>query len=325
MAPRHVKKLALVGYGKFAPKHLEVFRALGADVVAACNRSEAGRKKATEEGKIAKTYASIPEMIAKEQPDGILCTASVDGIFPAAKEIIASGLPALLEKPPGTSLAELEELCGLARKHGTPVMVAFNRRHYSVVKKAIEDMGGVDKVTGVFIDWTEDPQHLLATGHTRHQVERMIFGNSIHGIDLLTHFAGPISKPQVVARDLGGESFRWVMALQGVSDRGAIASFCSTWDSPGRWRVEVTSKDRRYLFAPLETCKVTQRGTKEERVLEPDPIDASFKAGLHAQARQFLEMIDTKVAPAGASLESARPSMFLAEQLTNAVLSGAAR
>ncbi len=320
-----MKKVALVGYGKFAPKHLDVLRALDVDLVGACNRSEAGRKKATEEGKIARTYATIGELIAKEKPDGILCTASVDGIFPAAKEIIASGIPSMLEKPPGTTLAEYEELCVLAKKHDTPVMVAFNRRHYSVVKKAIEDMGGVDKVTGVFIDWTEDPQHLLNTGHTRNQVERMIFGNSIHGIDLLTWFSGPIPKPQVVARDLGGESFRWVMALQGVSESGAIASFRSTWDSPGRWRVEVTSKDRRYLFAPLETCKVTQRGTKEERVLEPDPIDASFKAGLHSQARAFLEMIDTRKAPVGASLESGRPSMALAEQLTNAVLSASAR
>lgn len=315
-----MKKVALVGYGKFAPKHLEVLRALECDVVAACNRSEAGRKKATEEGKIPRTYATIGELIAKEKPDGILCTASVDGIYPAAKEILASGIPTLLEKPQGTTLPEFDELCALAKKHGTPVMAAFNRRHYSVVRKAMEDLGGPQNVTGVFIDWTEDPQHLLNTGHTRHQVERMIFGNSIHGLDLLTWFAGAIPNPQVVARNHDREAFRWVMALQGVSARGAVVSFRNQWDSPGRWRVEVTSKDRRYLFAPLETCKVTQKGTKEERVLEPDPIDASFKAGLHAQARKFVEMMKTRVVPADASLESGRPAMALAEQLTAAVL-----
>jgi hypothetical protein len=82
----------------------------------------------------------------------------------------------------------------------------------------------------------------------------------------------------------------------------------------------VTGKDRRYLFAPLETCKVTQKGTKEERVLEPDPVDAQFKAGMHAQARQFVQMVKTRVVPADASLASGRPAMALAEQLTNAVL-----
>jgi hypothetical protein len=99
-----------------------------------------------------------------------------------------------------------------------------------------------------------------------------------------------------------------------------VASFRNTWDAPGRWRVEVTAKDRRYLFAPLETCKVTQKGTKEERVLEPDPIDGQFKAGLHLQARKFVEMMKTKVAPADAALATGRPAMVLAEQLTNAVL-----
>lgn len=319
----HMKKVAIVGYGKFAPKHLDVLRALECDVVAACNRSEAGRKKAIEEGKIPRAYATIGELIAKEKPDGIVCTASVDGIYPAAKEIIAAGVPALLEKPQGTTLAEFDELCALQKKHGTPVMAAFNRRHYSVVRKALEDMGGPQNVTGVFIDWTEDPQHLLNTGHTRFQVERMIFGNSIHGIDLLTTFAGPVSSATVAARNFGRESFRWIMALQGVSDSGVVASFRNTWDAPGRWRVEVTAKDRRYLFAPLETCKVTQKGTKEERVLEPDPIDAQFKAGLHLQARKFVEMMKTKTAPADAALATGRPAMVLAEQLTNAVLAAA--
>ena len=68
-------KVAIVGYGKFAPKHLEVLRALECDVVAACNRSEAGRTKAIEEGKIPRAYATIGELIANEKPDGILCTA----------------------------------------------------------------------------------------------------------------------------------------------------------------------------------------------------------------------------------------------------------
>ena len=39
-----------------------------------------------------------------------------------------------------------------------------------------------------------------------------------------------------------------------------------------------------------------------------------------AKARQFIEMMTTRKAPAGASLESARPAMVLAQQLTDAVL-----
>ena len=61
--------LALVGYGRIAPKHLEAFRALGARFVACCNRSAAGRAKATSEGGIEHTYASIEEMLDRHRPD----------------------------------------------------------------------------------------------------------------------------------------------------------------------------------------------------------------------------------------------------------------
>lgn len=317
MAPSDVKRLAVVGYGKIAPKHLEVLRALGADVVAAVNRSEAGREKARTEGRIGKTYGTIAELMSAEKPDGVLCLPSYPQMFAAANEVLAYGVPTLLEKPPGTSLAELDTLLATAARNGTPALIGLNRRHYSVVTKAIEDAGGLERIQSVFVDWSEDPVHVLKR-MSPEGVAKLTFGNTLHGLDLITTLAGPIPSPSIAVRDFG-EPFRWTMALQGISSRGALVSFNSTWGSPGKWRVAFCTDDRRYLFAPLETCTVQERG-KDDRVIEPSDDDRRFKAGFLPQARAFLDVLATRQVPDAFALGSARPAMELAEALTSAIL-----
>lgn len=312
MTPR----LALVGYGRIAPKHLEVFRALGAIVDACCNRSEGGREKAVGEGGIKRVYRTIPELIEGEKPDGIICCAGFSGIFGAAREIVPYRLPVLVEKPPGLSLQELRTLEALAVTHGTPVMVGLNRRHYSVLKRALQDAGGLEHVTAVFVEWSEDPQSALKR-FTRSEVARFVVANSLHGLDLLTTLAGPIDEPVIHARDLG-EPFRWITTLQGLSRRGVIGAFQSTWDSPGPWRVSVCAPGRRYVLAPLESCRVIERG-RDDRVIEPSAEDRCFKAGFYDQAKAFLEVVRTGTVPLSLGLASAVPAMSLAEKLTAAL------
>ena len=135
-------RIALVGYGRIAPKHLEALRAIGADVVASCNRSAEGRQKAATEGKIPQTFDRLDTMLKEARPDAVICAASFFEVFGVASLLIPTGVPLLLEKPPGTSLAEFDALRELAKQHHTPVMVGVNRRHYSVVNKAVADAGG---------------------------------------------------------------------------------------------------------------------------------------------------------------------------------------
>jgi predicted dehydrogenase len=309
-------RLGLVGYGKIAPKHIEALRAHGAEFVAAANRSAAGREKAKTE--IPRVYESAEELVDREQPDGVVVTASCESIFGIAKALIPTRTPLLLEKPPGLSLAELDELRSLARTHETSVMVGLNRRHYSVIRRALADAAG--EITAVWIDWSEDPVELLARGLSTEILRRHIFRNSLHGLDLLAHLAGPVDDPQISARSLG-DPLRWIMSLQGISTKGTLASFRSTWDAPGRWRVVMTSRGKTYTFAPLESCTVSERGVKTERAIEPDEADRKFKPGFFDQSRAFLELIKTGRAAGACTLDDARPGMALAQALTDACLS----
>src|SRR5215211_5850481 len=120
------KRLAIVGYGKIAPKHMEVVHALGAKVVASVNRSPQGRERATQAG-IPATYADVERMIDLERPDGIICSTSYDQLFDTTRRLIPYRIPILLEKPGAASSGQLEQLIQLAGQHQTPIMIALNR------------------------------------------------------------------------------------------------------------------------------------------------------------------------------------------------------
>lgn len=305
-----MKRIALVGYGRIAPRHVEALHSLGAQVVASCNRSSAGREAALAAG-IPRTFARIDEMIEAETPDGVVCTAGFEEMAACCRRIFPHRLPTLIEKPPATSLADFEDIVALADQTSTPVMVGLNRRHYSVVEQAITEAGGLENIDTVTVLWSEDPQHLLRR-FDRSQVEHAIFANSIHGLDLLVYLGGRIPKPQILTVDRG--DLAWSMSLQGVSERGALCHFESTWDAPARWRLDFTVPGRRFVFSPLETCRVLVG--RDERTIEPAERDKIHKAGFLRQAEIFLKMIDTRRVLPTVSLEAVRPAMELADALT---------
>lgn len=310
-----MKKIGLIGYGNIARRHLEVFRELNCDIVASVNRSEEKNLLARNEGHIPVTFTDVHEMIKATKPDGLVVCASFWNMYQVLKKVIPYGLPVLAEKPTATSWKEHQELCVLAEKHGTKVMVGLNRRHYSVIQKAVEDAGGKDAITSVLVEWSEDPYHLVNNRKlTREQVERYIFGNTIHGLDLMTWLAGNVHAPNI-AVGKHGEPYRWLMNVSGLSDRGVLFNFNSSWDNPVPWRVVFTARGKRYLFAPLEKCLKQQQGYKDMVEILPDNHDVKFKAGFYKQASSFINGDFTTC-----DIHSVNNSMQLADSLTQKLL-----
>ena len=221
----------------------------------------------------------------------------------------------MLEKPPGLSVAEAEDLGQAAEDNHCPVFVGMNRRHYSVVHQAQAEAQHAGPVTSVLVEWSEVPAFFLERGDPPEAVDRLAFANSLHGLDLLTTLAGPLSSVSVVAQ--GGDqltSRRTV--LQGLSENGTVASFHSTWDSPGPWRVSFTVPGRRYVFAPLETCQVFEGASRTPRTIAPLPDDVDCKPGFLGQARAFLELLNAPTVHHPHDVASVLPAMRLAEALT---------
>jgi predicted dehydrogenase len=225
----------------------------------------------------------------------------------------------MVEKPPAVSLVDWNLLRSEIEAHRLPVMVALNRRYYSVYQGALQRMGGVEAVTSVSVEWSEDPQRMLQLGHPTEIIPLLNFSNSLHGLDLMIFLAGLPRNPALLGRNLdqSGYSFRWQMCVQTNTERGAYARFDSSWDVPGRWRVVVDAPNIRMVSAPLETAVIYARGQAPETI-EASVEDRQFKPGFYGQAAAFLELIRNPGDRAWpmACLEEISASMQLADALT---------
>ena len=320
MALNNMKKLGIVGYGKIGAKHHKVFAALGAKVVASCNRSEAGREKAKQAG-VPSTYASYIEMIEQEELDALICSTSIFTNFEVTKKLIPYKIPLLLEKPPGTSIEELETHIQLQEEYGTLVMLATNRIWYSVLRKAVADIGGLDNIEGVEVMWSENPKSLKENrGFSDEQIKSRNFSNSIHGFSIFQYLCGDLENIHASGHR-GKNEFDWNMSLQGVSKRGVVGRFVSSWQSILPWRVSFYGHNKIYDFAPLEKCTCTNLLTRDQKIIEGEEFDKEQKAGFYLQGKHFLAALIDKNIPNDATLQNARSLFKYANAVTECFVS----
>ena len=308
-------RLVIIGYGKIGKRHRQVFEAQGAQIVASCNRSEAGRQMALKDG-IPQAFESIPEMLESMQPDGIICSTSIFNNYEVAQQIIPFQIPILLEKPPGVSITEVQHLIDLQQEYQTPVMIATNRVWYSVLRKAVEDIGGLDQIRGVDVIWSENPERLKERGFTDEQIHTRTFSNSIHGLSILHYLCGTIPEFEVTGRQQG-DQFQRDMSLQGISERGVLSRFQSSWSSILPWEVRFYGNNKYYSFQPLEKCQCKNLQTKETYEIEAEEYDLTFKAGFYQQAETFLASLAGKAIPAETKLQTSRQLFRYAQALTD--------
>jgi myo-inositol 2-dehydrogenase / D-chiro-inositol 1-dehydrogenase len=133
-------RICMIGCGGFArlchgPSQRRIAAANPGLQLAACCDTDATRAKEYAEAfGFARHYTDSFAMLSAEQPDAVVMAVPPAFTCRAASAVLELGFPLLLEKPPGISLAELEQLIAAA----APVQVAFNRRYMPVMKKARE-------------------------------------------------------------------------------------------------------------------------------------------------------------------------------------------
>ena len=149
----------------------------------------------------ASSYTDFREMLRREKPDAVVAVTPAAVTRAVVGELLEHGIPLLIENPPGRTPAEATELCELARRHGTPVMVSFNRRFLPAALKARE---WLERRAAA-----ESPRLVLARMLREHRREKeFITGAGIHLADTVLWLLG---KPLTIARH------RWDTPLGGRS------------------------------------------------------------------------------------------------------------
>lgn len=197
----------------------------------------------------------------------------------------------LLEKPGGLDNNDIKSVAESAKKFNTNILLGYNRRFYASVLKAkeiIEEDGGVNSY---YFEFTEWPHTIVPLKKDPEVKKRWVLHNSSHVIDLAFYLGGEPEEIHSYSR--GG--FDWhpdgtIFTGAGISKSGALFSYHSNWDAPGRWGVEILTQKHRLIFRPLEKLQIQKlKSVAIEEIKIDDQLDIKFKPGLYLQLKAFLE------------------------------------
>jgi len=142
--------LGLVGIGKIVrDQHLPVLQDHPDFEIAA-----AASRNATVEG--AHNFTTIEEMLdAMPDLEAVALCMPPHVRHAAARTALERGKHVLLEKPPATTLSEVDDLTSLAAKAGLTLYAAWHSRHAPAVEEAKALLAGAD-IRSVDVQWKED-------------------------------------------------------------------------------------------------------------------------------------------------------------------------
>jgi len=180
-------RLCQVGCGEHArvahgPSQVRRARERGDLVLAGCCDVDAARAEAfRRDFGYARAFTDPAAMLDAERPDAVVVVVPVGRTVEVGSLVLERGLPLLLEKPPGETVAEVDRLIAVAERGGraVPHQVAFNRRFAPLVRelrRRIEEAGPL--------------QHLH---YEMTRVERRdpdFSTTAIHGLDAVRYLAG---------------------------------------------------------------------------------------------------------------------------------------
>ncbi len=311
--PETVLNAALIGCGGRGRGHIEAMKTFDdLRFVAVCDPVEELRDRVAAENAVPHQYGDIEDMLSKEDLDLAVVATPAHLNGKCALPVIQAGVHTLIEKPPGLSGAEAEELRDAAKASGAKVLVGWNRRFHSLICKArrmIEERGPITQIVAEFHKSMTD---LAARGFPEHLLDRFIYETPIHAIDLTRSLAGssPIAELHAVARRANSR-FVDVYAALIRFENGCVAQITANFTTDARLeRYEIHGRD---CSAYLEGVRraLVQRDGKEE------VFDTVESAGTAEQARFLVDCIkeDRPVDLPAAGLDEAVETMKLADRI----------
>lgn len=171
------------------------------ELVAACDLNEDRAAAFCRDFGFERAYTDVEKMLATEKVDGCVSIMPIEHIVESSIRLLERGMPCVIEKPLGTSPAEVERLARVAREAGTPHMVSVNRRFMPYLNRALA--------------WAKEAgplQYVRATQVRNNRSEPdFIWSTAIHALDALRHIAGEIGAFDTQVQSQAGLSTLWYM------------------------------------------------------------------------------------------------------------------
>ena len=285
--------IAVVGAGAMGSLHARVVQSSPrADLALVVDPCEpAGRAVA---GRYGARWA--PDLSGLGDVDAVIVAAGTSAHHPIALEVIAAGLPLLVEKPLADSLADSEEIVAAAAAADLPIMCGLLERYNSAVVTAAR--------------LTRDPVHVSAQRHSPY-APRIPTGVAwdllVHDVDIALRLFG--DQPSSTAAQFGyfhpasQPGAEDVAEVQLAFPGGRLASLSASRIGQRKIRdVTITEVDRTievdllrqavtiYRHVAGEAASDDGLGYRQQTVIEI-PMMTSLGEPLAAQLGRFVDLV----------------------------------
>lgn len=173
------------------------------ELVAACDLNLDRAAEFCRSFGFVRPYKNLDEMLSAEKPDACVSVMPIEKIVEVGIDLLERRIPCVIEKPLGTSLAEIEKLAQVARATQTPHMVSVNRRFMPFLNQANLWMH------------VHGPLRYVRATQVRHERREadFIWSTAIHALDALRYIAGEIETFDVTQPENDQASW-YVIALR---------------------------------------------------------------------------------------------------------------
>ena len=150
------------------------------DLAGSCDLDAARAESFRRDFGYARAFTDPAAMLEAERPDAVVVVVPVERTAAVGSLVLERGVPLLLEKPPGGTVDEVDDLIAAAQEGGgVPHQVAFNRRFAPLVRelrRRIEEVGA--------------PHHLHYEMTRVDRRDPDFSTTAIHGVDTVRFLAG---------------------------------------------------------------------------------------------------------------------------------------
>lgn len=178
-------RICVVGAGRWGQNHLRALREMGC--LAGVVEVEPNQKRKVEEEYNVDVYSCV-EQALKVGFDGYVVAVPAILHKEVALPLLASGCSVLIEKPMALTLAEANELLGVAKRHGANVMVGHLLLFHPAIRKVKEliDNGELGRLMYLY-------SNRLNFGRVRTE-ENAFWSLAPHDISLFNYFLNAAPK-----------------------------------------------------------------------------------------------------------------------------------
>lgn len=287
------KTVVVVGAGIMAVEYTKVLRSLGiipvvfgrGELSTASFESKTGIMVETE--RLANWLTTV-----KVLPDYAIVAVDVSQLASVTKILLKYRVKKILvEKPGGLNQSEVESVLKLSLKNKANVYIAYNRRFYFSVIEAQKIINSDGGVLSFHFDFTEFSWKIPSLNHPKSVLQHWFFNNSTHVVDLAFFLCG---LPQSIESQVSKGRLDWhkkgdMFTGFGKTVKGAHFTYNSNWIGPGRWGIEIITKNHKLVLRPLEELNVQRHGELSLRRVKANGYDATYKPGIFLQTKSFLQ------------------------------------